>query len=218
KRTDMAYKSLCLELETPSSPETPSVALPPPTSVATLRASATEFVPQVPQASDRVPTESEDEQEDYSEEDRYNVERTTLSAPKPASYGLRFYNSHYEPENGSDSHSVEAEKRRRFSYRTPKFRPNLGSTGRVPKVETTFLPSAKPPNELASGQPHFKGPYMPLLQHRIANADAYGLIRGPNERSSMMLDDMVKQLARLDHCPFNLNTLFRSRGPQNPTS
>ncbi|KAH8288795.1 hypothetical protein KR054_009745, partial [Drosophila jambulina] len=217
KRTDMAYKNVCLELETPSTPETPAVAVPPPTSVATLRASATEFVPQVPLASDRVPTESEDEQEEYSDDERYNVERTAMS-PKPASYGLRFYNSHYEPENGSDSHSVEAEKKRKFSYRTPKFRPNLASCGRVPKVEATFLASAKPPKELASGQPHFKGPYMPLLQHRIANADAYGLIRAPNERSSMMLDDMVKQLARLDHCPFNLNTLFRNRGPQNPLS
>lgn len=80
------------------------------------------------------------------------------------------------------------------------------------------MPSAKPPKDLANGVSHFKGPYMPLLQHRIANADAYGLIRGPNERSSMMLDDMVKQLARLDHCPFNLNTLFRGRVPQKPSS
>jgi len=72
--------------------------------------------------------------------------------------------------------------------------------------------------DLASGQPHFKGPYVPLLQHRIANAEAYGLIRGPNERNSLLLEDMVKQLSRLDNCPINLNSLFRGRGPQNAPS
>lgn len=69
---------------------------------------------------------------------------------------------------------------------------------------------------MANGQPHFKGPYMPLLQHRIANAEAYGLIQGSDERNSLLLDDMVKQLARLDNCPVNLSSLFPKKGDQKP--
>nr|XP_016995373.2 uncharacterized protein LOC108056179 [Drosophila takahashii] len=222
ERSAMAYKRLCLELESLSNPATPAEdspsSSPPAAAVATqgLRASASEFVPQVPHGSEPIPNDVEEEEDEYSaDEDGYDVERT-MRAPKPAIYGLRFYNHHYETEDVSENH-LEAERKRKFGYRAPKFRPNQPN-GRSLKTETGSISSAKPPTELAKGQPHFKGPYMPLLQHRINNAEAYGLIRGPNERNSLLLEDMVKQLARLDKCPFNLNTLFRGKGPQNSPS
>ncbi|XP_052835816.1 uncharacterized protein LOC128252263 [Drosophila gunungcola] len=208
----MAYKRLCVELESLTSTPAPPLA---PVATQGLRASASEFVPQVPLNSDRIPTDLEDEQDEYSDDDGYDVERT-MAAPKPSIYGPRFNNHHFESDGVAESH-LEVERKRKFGYRAPKFRPNQ-PTGRSLKTETSSIPTAKPPKELANGQPHFKGPYMPLLQHRIANAEAYGLIRAPNERSSMLLEDMVKQLARLDKCPFNLNSLFRGRGPPNPAS
>ncbi|XP_016969007.1 uncharacterized protein LOC108037063 [Drosophila rhopaloa] len=220
ERSVMAYKRLCPKLEslTNSGASTPNISpAPSPAPVATqgLRASASEFVPQVPPSSDRIPTDLEDEQDEYSDDDGQDVERT-MRARKPSICGFRFYNHHYETEDVCESH-LEAEKKRKFGYRAPKFRPNQ-PTGRSPKAETSSILTADPPKELANGQPQFKGPYMPLLQHRIANAEAYGLIRAANERSSMLLEDMVKQLARLDNCPFNLNSLFRGRGAQNPAS
>ncbi|XP_017083571.2 uncharacterized protein LOC108116294 [Drosophila eugracilis] len=218
ERSAMAYKRLCFELESINSPQpTPSIAPPSPplTPITTqgLRASASEFVPQVPLNSDRIPTDMENEQDEYSDDDGYDVERA-MRAPKPAIYGLRYYNNHYDSEDVSENH-LEAEKKRKFSYRAPKFRPNQPS-GRPLKTESSSVSAT--PAEFSNGQPHFKGPYMPLLQHRIANAEAYGLIRGPNERNSLLLEDMVKQLARLEHCPFNLNSLFRGRSPQNNSS
>nr|AOQ15096.1 CG43317-PA [synthetic construct] len=221
ERTTMAYKRLCLELESMSNEVTPAVTPPtsasasPPTAVSPngLRASASEFVPQVPVTSDRIPIEMDnDEQDDDSDDDGYDEERKR--APKPAIYGIRFYNHHYESDDVSENH-LQAEKKRKLGYRTPKFRPNQ-PTCRSPKSETDFIPTAKPPPELANGQPHFNGPYMPLLQHRIANAEAYGLIQGSDERNSLLLDDMVKQLARLDNCPVNLSSLFPKKGDQKP--
>ncbi|XP_016936195.3 uncharacterized protein [Drosophila suzukii] len=220
EKSAMAYKRLCLELESLGSPSTSAIApaspSPPPASPVAaqgLRASASEFVPL---ASERMPNDLEEEQDEYTDDDGYDAERN-MKAPKPAIYGLRFYNhNNYETEDVSENH-LEAEKKRKFGYRAPKFRPNQ-PTGRPPRTETATVSTARTPMDLASGQPHFKGPYMPLLQHRIANAEAYGLIRGPNERNSLLLEDMVKQLSRLDNCPINLNSLFRGRGPQNAPS
>ncbi|KAH8363287.1 hypothetical protein KR084_007776 [Drosophila pseudotakahashii] len=219
EKSVMAYKRLCLELESLSSPPTPATSPPLAAAVATpgLRASASEFVPQVPHGSEQFPNDLEDADDEYTDDDDdgYDVERN-MRAPKPAIYGLRFYNHHYETEDVSENH-LEAERKRKYGYRAPKFRPNQPN-GRPLKTERGSISTAKPPSDLSKGQPHFKGPYMPLLQHRINNAEAYGLIRGPTERNSLLLDDMVKQLARLDKCPFNLNTLFRGKGPQNAPS
>ncbi|KRK03725.1 uncharacterized protein LOC26535005 [Drosophila yakuba] len=218
ERSTMSYKRLCLELGSMSNTVTPAVTPPtsPPLAAAVptkgLRASASEFVPQVPQTSERISIELDNEQDEDSDDDGYDEERNR--APKPAIYGLRFYNHHYEAVDVSDNH-LEAEKKRKFGYRAPKFRPNQ-PTGRSLKSETSPTTTAKPPPELANGQPHFKGPYMPLLQHRIANAEAYGLIQGSDKRNSLLLEDMVKQLARLDNCPFNLSALFPEKGEQKP--
>lgn len=84
ERTTMAYKRLCLELESMSNEVTPAVTPPtsasasPPTAVSPngLRASASEFVPQVPVTSDRIPIEMDnDEQDDDSDDDGYDEER-----------------------------------------------------------------------------------------------------------------------------------------------
>ncbi|KAH8384028.1 hypothetical protein KR009_011772 [Drosophila setifemur] len=213
ERSAMAYKRLCLELESLSNTALPSadpVPVPTPAPVPTqgLRASASEFVPQVPPTGDRRAVELEEEQYEYSDEvdEGYEMERN-MSAPRTSIYGFRFSDHLYESEDGSESHS-EAEKRRKLSYRATKFRPNQ------PKTDVNSMP----PKELTDGQPHFKGPYMPLLQHRIANADAYGLIRGPSEGPSLLLEDMIKQLSRLDNCPINLNSFFRGRNLQNSSS
>ncbi|XP_017053580.1 uncharacterized protein LOC108096473 [Drosophila ficusphila] len=214
EKSAMAYKRLFLELETrtqtAASDPSPSAT---PAATQGLRASASEFVPQVPTNSERIPSEVEDEQDEYSDEDRFDVERA-MRPPKPSIYG--FCNPNYECEDACESH-LEAEKKRKFGSRAPKFRPNQPIC-RALKTEMSSVPTTKPPKELANGQPHFKGPYMPLLQHRIANAEGYGLIRGPNQRNSLLLEDMVKQLARLENCPFNLNSLFHGKGPQNSSS
>ncbi|XP_043947039.2 uncharacterized protein LOC122817803 [Drosophila biarmipes] len=184
----------------------------------TLLAMPTMKIPRpkfVPLASERLPNDLEDEQDEYTDDDGYDGERN-MRAPKPAIYGLRFYNNNYETEEVSENH-LETERKRKFGYRAPKFRPNQPA-GRPPRSETGSNSTARTPMDLARGQPHFKGPYMPLLQHRIANAEAYGLIRGPNEKSSLLLDDILKQLSRLDHCPINLNSIFRGTGPQNAPS
>ncbi|KAH8326459.1 hypothetical protein KR067_008257 [Drosophila pandora] len=219
ERSAMAYKRLCLELDTITNTPGPVAPAPPPAPVASqgLRASASEFVPQVPLIGDRRAVDLGEEQGDYSDEidDGYNEERN-MRAPRPAIYGFRFYNHHYESEDAGDSHS-EAEKKRKFGYRVPKFRPNQ-PTGRPMKTDTVCMQPAQAPKELTNGAPHFKGPYMPLLQHRIANAEAYGLIRGPNEGPSLLLEDMIKQLSRLDNCSINLNSLLRGRNPQNSSS
>ncbi|EDV49064.2 uncharacterized protein LOC6553087 [Drosophila erecta] len=215
ERSTMAYKCLCLELESMSNAVIPAVTPPtsPPPAAGVpskgLRASASEFVPQVPLTSDRISIELDNEQDEDSDNDGYDEERNR--APKPAIYGLRFYSHHYDVDV-SDNH-LEAEKKRKYGYRAPKFRPNQ-PPGQSVKSETSSTAIAKPPPELVNGQPHFKGPYMPLLQHRISNAEAYGLIQGSDERNSLLLEDMVKQLARLDNCPFNLSSLFPDKGEQ----
>ncbi|KAH8271337.1 hypothetical protein KR018_007232 [Drosophila ironensis] len=230
ERSAMAYKRLCSELETltnvsspmaspatPSSPPPSSQPVNPPVVSPGLRASASEFVPQVPPSGDRRAAELVEEQDEYSDDvdDGYNEERN-MRSPRPAIYGFRFYNHHYELEDGGDSHS-EAERKRKLGYRVPRFRPNQPG-GRPIKTDPGTMHTAMPPKELANGSPHFKGPYMPLLQHRIANAEAYGLIRDPNEGPSMLLEDLIKQLSRLDKCPINLNSLFPGRSQQNPSS
>ncbi|XP_034662276.1 uncharacterized protein LOC117897496 [Drosophila subobscura] len=58
--------------------------------------------------------------------------------------------------------------------------------------------SPRAPRDLENGQPHFRGPYAPLLAHRLANAVEYGLFTaadyGPN---SAMMNDVLDQIIRL---------------------
>ncbi|XP_017102824.2 uncharacterized protein [Drosophila bipectinata] len=215
----MAYKRLCLELDTIANAPGPVAPASPPAPVARqgLRASASEFVPQVPNIGDRRAVDLGEEQDDYSDEidDGYNAERN-MRAPRPGIYGLRFYNLPYESEDAGDNHS-EAERKRKFGYRAPRFRPNQPA-GRPMKTDTAGMQATLPSKDSVSGAPHFRGPYMPLLQHRIANAEAYGLIREPDEGPSLLLEDMLKQLSRLEKCPQTFNSIFQGRNRQNSSS
>ncbi|XP_068152952.1 uncharacterized protein [Drosophila tropicalis] len=70
----------------------------------------------------------------------------------------------------------------------------------VKKIGHTGL-TAKVPLQLANGLPHFKGPYMPLLRHRLINAEAYGLIRDANNfnYNNLLMQDLVQQLSKLNN-------------------
>lgn len=91
ERSAMAYKRLCLELDTITNTPGPVATAPPPAPVASqgLRASASEFVPQVPLIGDRRVVDLGEEQGDYSDEidDGYNEERN-MRAVSSCMYNL----------------------------------------------------------------------------------------------------------------------------------
>ncbi|SPP84268.1 uncharacterized protein LOC117585892 [Drosophila guanche] len=70
------------------------------------------------------------------------------------------------------------------------------NTTELPHEMDSLLPRA--PRELENGQPHLRGPYTPLLAHRLANAVEYGLFTAADDRpNSLMMSDVLDQIIRL---------------------
>ncbi|XP_046868550.1 uncharacterized protein LOC111519465 isoform X2 [Drosophila willistoni] len=111
---------------------------------------------------------------------------------------LRVNASEFVPHSDTqDSPSTEESENEHYASDVCDYRYTTSADSQlldVMKIGNTWR-IAKVPPQLANG------PYIPLLRHRLINAEAYGLIKDTNNfnYNNLLMQDLVQQLSKLNN-------------------